>query len=137
MAQASKIVCEAAKLEPVDVERVGDPGGDRNAELVEVERLAGDRRVAADVGSRSARRWPTRASAARTSSWAMAAFTPWLRPSVIAWSSVSGPRGHGRLLRPAAGQCREPATARGASSTTAHGSEPQLRSAGWASTPWR
>src|SRR6476661_5861939 len=44
-------------------------------------------------GSRSARRWPTRASAVPTLSWAIAAFTPWLRPSVIACSSVMGPVG--------------------------------------------
>ena len=31
-----------AELEPVDVERIGDPGGDGDPELVEVERLPGD-----------------------------------------------------------------------------------------------
>src|SRR6476659_4402386 len=44
-------------------------------------------------GSRSARRWPTRASAVPTLSLAIAAFTPWLRPRVIACRSVIGPVG--------------------------------------------
>src|SRR2546426_9265700 len=45
------------------------------------------------LGSKSARRWPTRASAVRTASGAMAALTPWLRPRAIAWRSVRGPCG--------------------------------------------
>ena len=38
------------QLEPVDVERIGDAGGDGNPELVEVQRLSGDPGVAADGG---------------------------------------------------------------------------------------
>src|SRR4051812_9972709 len=67
------------------------------------------------AGRSSARRWPTRASAVRTLSRAMAALTPWVRPRVIAWSRVMGPCGTAGCWAeaPAAGAARSQSTSSG------------------------
>ena len=115
-----------AELEPVDVERVGDAGGDGDAELVEVQRLPGDRAaLPLMVGSRSARRWPTRASAARTLSRAMAASTPWLRPERDRLEQRERALRHGRLLRGDA-RARRPGPSRRATGARDACGVPQL-----------
>ena len=89
------------------------------------------------VGSRSARRWPDARvgrAARRAGRWPRS--TPWLRPSVIAWRSVSGPCGTTGCLRGGAGAAAsdEQDEQRASGGACAL---PQLRSAGRASTPWR
>ena len=83
MALASNTVW-VPELHAPEVERIGHAGGDREAELVQVEPLAGDRGGAADVGEEVR----PRLSGARLGSAeierATAASTPCRRPSEMA-----------------------------------------------------